>query len=159
MAIPSFISELRRHIGNAPLWLTGVSAVVLRNQHVLLVRSADTGEWGHVSGIVEPGENPADCAAREVLEESGIRAVAKRLAWVHVTKQVTHLNGDQAQYLNLVFAMNWVAGEPFPADDEIISAGWFDLQRLPNIPADRLRELEVVCNEKRSTTTIFDTSE
>ena len=34
--------------------------------------------------IVEPGENPANCAVREVLEESGVHAAARRLAWVHV---------------------------------------------------------------------------
>ena len=67
------------------------------------------------------GENPADCAVREVFEESGIHAVARRLAWVHVTRPIVHINGDQAQYLDHVFRMDWVGGEPFPADDESLA--------------------------------------
>ena len=118
MPIPEFIVELRRHIGHAPLWLPGVTAVVIRDQDVLLVKRADNQAWTPVTGIVEPGENPADCAVREVLEEAGFHAVARRLAWVHVTRSIVHANGDRAQYLDHVFRMDWVAGEPFPADDE-----------------------------------------
>ena len=59
--------------------------------------------------IVEPGENPANCAVREVLEESGVHAAARRLAWVHVSNPVVHVNGDHARYLDHVFRMDWVA--------------------------------------------------
>jgi ADP-ribose pyrophosphatase YjhB (NUDIX family) len=62
MPIPEFIVELRRHIGHAPLWLPCVTAVVIRDQHVLLVKRADNQAWTPVTGIVEPVENPADCA-------------------------------------------------------------------------------------------------
>jgi 8-oxo-dGTP pyrophosphatase MutT (NUDIX family) len=80
MPVPDFIVELRRKVGHAPLWLPGTTAVVIRGQEVLLVKRSDNGAWTAVTGIVEPGENPADCAVREVLEETGIHAVAKRLA-------------------------------------------------------------------------------
>ena len=105
MATPDFILELRRHIGTAPLWLTGVTAVVLREvpaadhdddadddddddaddapavrRQVLLVRRADNGAWTPVTGIVDPGEEPAVAAAREVLEEAAILALPQRLA-------------------------------------------------------------------------------
>ena len=91
-------------------------------QQVLLIKRSDNHAWTPVTGIVEPGENPADCAVREVLEESGIHAAARRLAWVHVTRPIVHVNGDHAQYLDHVFRMDWVAGEPFPADDESLEA-------------------------------------
>src|ERR1700723_2832564 len=124
MPVPEFIVELRRAVGNAPLWLAGVTAVTIRDDKVLLVKRSDNGAWTAVTGIVEPGENPADCAVREVREESGIHAVARRLAWVHVTRPIVHVNGDHAQYLAHVFRMDWVGGEPFPADDESLEAGW-----------------------------------
>ena len=38
MPIREFIVELRRHVGHAPLWLPGVTAVVIRGQQVLLVK-------------------------------------------------------------------------------------------------------------------------
>ena len=43
MATPDFVLDLRQAIGTAPLWLTGVTAVVLRDDEVLLVRRADNG--------------------------------------------------------------------------------------------------------------------
>jgi len=159
MPIPEFIVELRRHIGHAPLWLPGVTAVVIRDQHVLLVKRADNQAWTPVTAIVEPGENPADCAVREALEETGIHAVARRLAWVHVTRSIVHANGDRAQYLDHVFRMDWVAGEPFPADDESLDARWFDLSTMPQMSGDMRRRIEMASNDSLNTATIFDTKD
>ena len=73
---------------------------------------------------------------REVFEEAGIHATARRLAWVHVTRPIVHANGDHAQYLDHVFRMDWTGGEPFPADDESLGARWFDLRSMPEMSAD-----------------------
>jgi ADP-ribose pyrophosphatase YjhB (NUDIX family) len=155
--IPEFIVDLRGHVGHAPLWLPGITAVVIRDQQVLLIKRADNHAWTPVTGIVEPGENPADCAVREVLEESGIEAVARRLAWVHVTRMVVHANGDRAQYLDHVFRMDWVGGEPFPADDESLEARWFSLAEMPDISDDMHRRIEHAKNGKADTPTFFET--
>jgi 8-oxo-dGTP pyrophosphatase MutT (NUDIX family) len=157
MPIPQFIVELRQHIGHAPVWLPGVTAVVIRDQQVLLIKRSDNQAWTAVSGIVEPGENPADCAAREVFEETGIRAVARRLAWVHVSRPIVHANGDHAQYLDHVFRMDWIGGEPFPADDESLEACWVDLAELPEMSADMLRRIELAGNDSPNAPTVFDT--
>jgi 8-oxo-dGTP pyrophosphatase MutT (NUDIX family) len=158
MAIPEFVVELRRHIGHAPLWLPGVTAVVIRDQQVLLVQRADNQAWTPVCGVVEPGENPADCAVREVLEETGVDAIARRLAWVRVSRPIVHVNGDHAQYLELVFRMDWTGGEPFPADDESFDTRWFDLAELPEISADMRRCIELASNENPDTPTAFETT-
>ena len=69
MPTPEFILELRRHIGNETLWLSGANLVVLREgeagTEVLLGRRADDGNWAAISGIVEPAEAPADTVVRE----------------------------------------------------------------------------------------------
>jgi 8-oxo-dGTP pyrophosphatase MutT (NUDIX family) len=158
MPIPEFIVDLRRRIGHAPLWLAGVTAVVIRDQQVLLIKRSDTQAWTPVTGIVEPGENPADCAIREVLEEAGMHVVASRLAWVHVTRPIVHANGDHAQYLDHVFRMDWVGAEPFPADDETIDAGWFDFSKLPDMSADMHRRIELASDDSPSAATVFDTT-
>jgi 8-oxo-dGTP pyrophosphatase MutT (NUDIX family) len=154
--IPDFIVDLRRQVGHALLWLPAATAVVLRDGRVLLVRRADNGAWTPVTGIAEPGENPAACAAREVLEESGVHAVARRLAWVHVTPPVVHVNGDHAQYLDHVFRMEWLSGEPFVADDESTDAGWFDLESLPPMSANMIRRITLACDENLDAPTVFD---
>jgi 8-oxo-dGTP pyrophosphatase MutT (NUDIX family) len=157
MPIPEFIVELRQHIGHAPLWLAGVTAVVIRDRQVLLVKRADNQAWTPVTGIVEPGENPADCAVREVLEEAGIDVVARRLAWLHVTRPIVHANGDHAQYLDHVFRMDWVGGEPFPADDESLDVRWFDLAEAPPMSADMRRRIELASDDSPSAPAVFDT--
>ncbi|WP_226346527.1 NUDIX hydrolase [Agilicoccus flavus] len=138
MPIPDFITELRRHVGTAPLWLTGATAVVLREvdgrPHVLLVRRADSGRWAPVSGIVDPGEHPHVTAERETLEEACVVAVAERLAWVSVTEPVTYDNGDRATYLDHTFACRWVSGEPAVGDDESLEARFFPADDLPDLP-------------------------
>jgi 8-oxo-dGTP pyrophosphatase MutT (NUDIX family) len=154
MPIPDFIVALRRQVGTTPLWLSGVTAVVVRDvaatgrpgtpelltPDLLLVRRADTGAWTPVTGIIDPGEQPADAAVREVAEESGVTAVPVRLALVHVSDPVVYDNGDRAQYLDLVFRMTWTAGEPHPADGENTDAAWFPLDALPELgPSMRMR--------------------
>jgi ADP-ribose pyrophosphatase YjhB (NUDIX family) len=149
--IPEFIIELRRAVGHAPLWLAGITAVTVRDRKVLLVKRSDNGAWTAVTGILEPGENPADGAAREVLEETGVSARATKLAWVHVTKPTVHANGDQAQYLNHVFRMEWLSGEPFAADDESTEAAWFDLDQLPPMTENMHRRITLSVSDDART--------
>lgn len=151
MPVPRFIADLRTRIGHDPLWLIGITAVVVRDGQVLLVERADNGAWTPVTGIVEPGEEPADAAVREVAEETAVTAVPERLAWVHATDPVVHVNGDRAQYLDHVFAMRWVAGEPHPADDESTDARWFPLAALPQMPARMHRRIAEVLDGRSDT--------
>ncbi|HWU45526.1 MAG TPA: NUDIX domain-containing protein [Humibacter sp.] len=135
MPTPDFILALREKIGTHPLWLSGVTAVVLRGEgddvELLCVRRADTGEWTPVTGIIDPGEQPAVAAEREVLEEASVVAVAERLASVGVSHAIEYANGDQAQYLDLTFRCRWVSGEPAVGDDENTDARWFPVAQLP----------------------------
>ena len=86
MPVPDFIVRLRQRIGHDLLWLPGVTAVVLRDGEVLVVRRSDDGSWAPVTGIVDPGEHPAQAVVREVLEETGVHCVVEELVWVNVTE-------------------------------------------------------------------------
>lgn len=148
MATPDFVLSLREKIGTAPLWLAGVTAVVVRGDEMLLVRRADTGAWTPVTGIVDPGEHPADAAVRETLEEADLEVTAERLASIGVTGEVVYPNGDRAQYLDHTFVMNYVAGEPSPADGENTEAVWFRLDALPPMGADMLERVEAALSDE-----------
>jgi ADP-ribose pyrophosphatase YjhB (NUDIX family) len=141
MATPEFILALREKIGTAHLWLTGVTAVVVRDDDVLLVRRADNGHWTPVTGIVDPSEEPAVAAAREVLEEADVTAEVEHLAWVHATDMVTYPNGDRSSYVDIVFRLRWVSGEPTPADGENTDARWFARDELPELSLDMRRRI------------------
>ena len=147
MPVPDFIAALRARIGTAELWLPGVTAVVVRPgngpgaavREVLLVRRSDNGAWTPVTGICDPGEEPAVTARREALEETGVEIVVDRLALVRTTGLVVYPNGDRNRYLDHTFACRWVAGDAYVADDESSEVGWFALDALPPM-TDEMRE-------------------
>ena len=144
MPIPDFVLELRRHIGTAPLPLVGVTAVILRDGEVLLGRRTDNGALTPITGIVDPGEEPADAAVREALEEAGVEIRTEHLAWVHQIPRITYDNGDQSDYLDLTFRCTWVSGDPYPVDGEMTEVGWHDLDALPTLELpDMRRRIEV----------------
>lgn len=147
MATPEFVLDLRSKIGTAPLPLVGVTAVVFRDEKVLLGRRADNGSWQPVSGIVDPGEEPADAAVRECREEAGIVIRADRLALVQQVPRVVYANGDQVDYLDLVFRCTWVSGEPHPADGELTEVGFYDLGQMSDVAPEHVRKVALAIAE------------
>ncbi|MGW6554571.1 NUDIX hydrolase [Streptomyces sp. NPDC055051] len=144
MAIPDFIRELRKTAGHQLLFLPGVSAVVFDDRgRVLLGRRADTGAWAVIGGIIEPGEQPADCAVREVEEETGVLCVPERIILVEtLRKPVVYANGDICQFLDVTFACRAVGGEARVNDDESIDVGWFEIGALPEMKRFSHRRIE-----------------
>ncbi len=136
MATPDFVLALRERIGHDPLPLVGTTAVVFRDQKVLLGKRADNGAWQTIAGIVEPGEEPADAAARECLEEAGVVVSVDRLALVQQLPRITYLNGDQVDFIDVVFRCSWVSGEPHPADGELTEVGFYDLAEMMDVVDD-----------------------
>ncbi|WP_203138082.1 NUDIX hydrolase [Microbacterium sp. JZ31] len=141
MPTPEFVLTLREKIGTDLLWLTGVTAVVVRGDEVLLVRRADNARLTPVTGIIDPGEEPAIAAEREVLEEAGIVAEVEALVWVHALPPMQYDNGDRAQYLDLVFRCRYVSGEPHPADGENTEALWRRLDDLDDVSAEMRKRI------------------
>lgn len=154
MPTPEFILSLREKIGSHPLWLSGVTAVILRgdiapsadDREVLLVRRADNGNWTPVTGIIDPGEHPAVAAEREALEEASVVVVTERLAQVGVTEPVVYGNGDRAQYLDLVFRCRYVRGEAAVGDEENTEVCWYRLDALPELTGDYAERIMQAAN-------------
>ncbi|UNX55223.1 NUDIX domain-containing protein [Georgenia sp. TF02-10] len=141
MPVPEFVAQLRAAVGHDLLWLPGVTGVVLDDaDRVLLGRRADNGRWALVSGILEPGEQPAVGLVREIAEETGVTAEAVALAAVTAGQPMTYPNGDVSQYLDLTFLCRYVDGDARVADDESTDVGWFALSALPAGLASSSRE-------------------
>ncbi len=148
--IPEFILEMREMIGQHPLWLPGVTAVITRGDgHVLLVKRSDNGAWTPVTGIVDPGEEPGVTAAREALEEAGVVVSVDRLAATTVLPEITYDNGDRAAYLDLTFACTWVSGEAYVADDESTDVRWWPVDDLPPMTAEMMSRLDAGLSDER----------
>ena len=152
MPVPEFITELRALAGTHPLWLPGMTAVVRRRgadgTEVLCVRRSDNGRWTPVTGIVDPGEHPAQTAVREAREEAGVEIRVDRLAGVFVVPEVTYPNGDRSAYLDTTFACTWLSGEPHPADDESTDARFFPVSDLPPMPAGMRERVDAALSEE-----------
>ncbi|MCI3934920.1 NUDIX hydrolase [Streptomyces sp. AN091965] len=133
MATPDFIKTLRADVGHQLLWLPGVTAIVFDDEgRVLLGRRADNGKWSVIGGIPEPGEQPAECAEREVFEETAVRCVAERVVLVETLEPVTYPNGDVCQFMDITVRCRAVGGAPRVNDDESLEVAWFALDRLPD---------------------------
>ncbi|WP_377272560.1 NUDIX domain-containing protein [Peterkaempfera sp. SMS 1(5)a] len=142
MAIPEFLRDLRSVVGTRPLWLSGVTAVVLDDQgRVLLGRRADTGDWSVITGILDPGEEPADGAVRECWEETGVEVVPERITSVTVSRMLEYPNGDRSQYVEITFLCRAVGGEARVNDDESLEVGWFAPDALPELGESATRRL------------------
>ncbi|KQX14736.1 NUDIX hydrolase [Streptomyces sp. Root431] len=135
MGTPDFIRALRETAGHQLLFLPGVSAVVFDDRgRVLLGRRSDNGTWAVIGGIVEPGEQPADCAVREVFEETAVHCVPERILLVEtLRKPVVYPNGDTCQYMDVAFRCRAVGGEARVNDDESTEVGWFEVDDLPEM--------------------------
>jgi 8-oxo-dGTP pyrophosphatase MutT (NUDIX family) len=148
MPTPDFVLALREKIGHDLLWMPGVTAVVRRDHEVLLVRRRDDGEWTPVTGIVDPAEEPAVCAVREALEETGVHIRVDRLARTGVSEELTYPNGDRAVYLDLTFACTWLSGEAHVADDESTDVRWWPVDGLPPMSATMHERIEAALSDE-----------
>jgi len=139
---PDFIAGLRAHIGHDLLWLSTAAGVVLdSDDNVLLGRRSDTGGWALPGGIIDPAEEAADAAVREIFEETGVLAVPERLVAVTVSAPMTYPNGDRVQYLELTFCCRPVGGQARVNDSESLEVGWHPLSALPQLSQHTLSML------------------
>ena len=148
MPIPDFVVELRKAVGQAELWMPGVTAVVRRGDEILLVRRADNDEWAPITGILEPGEEPAVGAAREALEETRVTVSVDRLASITSGLRVTHANGDRAIYLDHCFSCTWLAGEARVGDDESVDVRWCPVAELPPMGRWMTEQVEAALSDE-----------
>ncbi|MEU4312433.1 NUDIX domain-containing protein [Nocardia sp. NPDC024068] len=150
MPTPDFISRVRADIGHDLLWLPGVSAVVFDGTgRVLLQQRVDDRRWALISGIPEPGEQPAAAVVREVFEETAVRCVVEHLVAVQSEAAVTYANGDICQFMNICFRARAVDGEARVNDDESLEVGWFAPDTLPDgLPeSNRFRIAQALASE------------
>ncbi|GAA4600340.1 8-oxo-dGTP diphosphatase [Actinoplanes octamycinicus] len=133
MPASEYVRNLRARVGQEMIMFPTVSAIVLNDRgEVLLHQRSDNGHWTLIAGLMDPGEQPADALVREVEEETAVQVKIERLAGV-VSHDVTYLNGDQCQMVNIFFRCRAVGGEARVNDTESLAVAWFPLTALPDL--------------------------
>tara|TARA_R110002049_G_scaffold10127_1_gene50131 strand:+ start:90398 stop:90835 length:438 start_codon:yes stop_codon:yes gene_type:complete len=116
----------------APRPIVAVLAVVIHDNHVLLVQRAnppDAGLWGFPGGKVDFGEGLLAAAARELHEETGVTATPLRVIDALDAYDVAE-DGTLRQHFALVAVVcTWQCGDPVAADDAL-DARWLPLAGL-----------------------------
>lgn len=107
-----------------------VAAAVLLEEgsRVLLVRRVNEpfrGMWTLPAGFINGGEDPAEAAERECLEETGLRVRVKRVYDIVAGRE--HERG--ADFI-IVYSAEIIGGELSPSDDAD-AAAWFERDNLP----------------------------
>lgn len=136
MGMSDYIKELRNKVGHMLLQLPSVTIITLDpSGRLLLVKHRDTGKWVAPGGAVEPCENPADAAVREMREETGLKVKLLGIIGVYGGPEfvVHYPNGDKVSYVMTVFKGRVVEGELGPIDDECTEAAYFSHEEVSSL--------------------------
>jgi 8-oxo-dGTP pyrophosphatase MutT (NUDIX family) len=144
MAAPDYILKLREKVGHEMLWVPGVRGAVLdESGRVLLCQRADNRQWTLITGMLDPGEEPAAGLVREIFEETGVVAEAERIVNVSTNGPITFPNRDVCTFISVVFRCRFISGEATVNDDESLDVRWFALDALPELPPRHLVDLQL----------------
>jgi len=102
---------------------------VTRGDEILLARAARfaPGFFSVLAGFVDPGESLEQCLRREVREEVGLEV-----------KNLRYFDSQSWPFphsLMLAFSAEWAAGEITIDGVEIVEAGWFRREAMPDMPS------------------------
>lgn len=115
---------------NYPELKPAVIVAVLKGHQILLNRSTHyriKDMYSINAGFVEPGETLEECLRREVMEEVGVSV-----------KNIRYFGSRSWPFPNSLmagFIADYAQGEITVDNEEIIEAGWFDLNNLPKMPS------------------------
>jgi ADP-ribose pyrophosphatase YjhB (NUDIX family) len=105
---------------------------------ILLLRQPPGPGWSIPGGLLNRGEHPADGAARELREETGIRRDRADLTPC-VPNAVVHSGG---RWVDMVFEVSVPADTPLAVDEaEVHEAAWHPLDDLPRLTTATARLL------------------
>lgn len=130
----SYMGRLRGAVGDAVLLFVGARAIVRDGAgRILLIRRSDNGMWALPAGSIELGESIAECAAREMCEETGL--TAHELTPFALYSGAAHTNtdmyGNTYQLHVTAFRVDAWSGELVRSTDETTDARFLAPTELP----------------------------
>lgn len=129
-------------------------AIFNENNEILLLRRQDSGNWTMPGGTHEFGESIADCAVREVKEETGLSVVVTGIIGTYTNPRtvIEYSDGEVRQEFTIVFGGKIEAGI-LKIDEESSDYKWININDIDNLEladSQRLRLKDVVEHLKKS---------
>lgn len=132
----SYIMNLRKYVGHAPIIGVGATTLVFNEKNELLLNlRSDTNTWGIPGGSMELYENIKTTAIRELKEEAGITAEDLQLVDILSGKDYyfEYPNGDKMCTVIVLFKVKNYSGEIEVSDNERKELKFFSLNKLPQL--------------------------
>lgn len=148
----SYIQNLRKYIGHAPIINVGATVIVLNEKNeILLNLRTDTGTWGIIGGGMELGESLEQTAARELLEEANLTAERFELLDVLSGEELyfKYPNGDETYTVIALYRAIGVTGTLRINDDESRRLQYFPLDALPELESRAEYVISKLIRDKR----------
>lgn len=116
----SYLGRLRSLVGSIPLLAAGARVLIEDDKgRFLIIRRADSGDWGLPGGSMEIGESLMDVVFREALEEASASLKDVTAFGISSNPNIekhTYPNGDQVQNISLL-AHGRLADDHFAPND------------------------------------------
>ncbi|MBV8909432.1 MAG: NUDIX hydrolase [Gammaproteobacteria bacterium] len=109
---------------------------VFERDRVLLVRERSDGRWTLPGGWVDVNDAPSEAVAREILEESGYRARAVKLAALVDKNRHPHPPG--IHHIYKLFFLCELTGGSAATSDETDAVDFFAVHALPELSTGRV---------------------
>lgn len=121
------------------LW-NGASAIIIRDNRVLMIRTIDSNSWSIPSGGVEDGETVEEACIREVAEETGYEV--KIVKELHTKKTIVKEYKVTTQY----FLCEITGGDILykDPDEEIEEISWMNRNEISKLIYTYPEDQEVI---------------
>ena len=130
----SYIAYIRSMVGNNRIILNATAVVIVDEENrILLQKRADNGLWGLPGGLLELDETIAECAIREVKEETNLDITLTKFIGVFVNPNMTWREKDKAQVFAFGFVGNVIGGTLEMNDGESLALQYFAKADIPPV--------------------------
>ncbi|MBE0429676.1 MAG: NUDIX domain-containing protein [Thermoleophilia bacterium] len=133
--------ELAANFSAQPGYATAkidVRGAVVRDGKILLVQERRDRRWCMPGGWADVGDVPSEMVSREILEESGLKAIPRKVVAVFDANR----GGQPLEMYHaykIIFLCEIAGGEP-RASDETIAVDFFSFDELPPLSWQRTNE-------------------
>ncbi|HDR7794721.1 TPA: NUDIX domain-containing protein [Bacillus luti] len=133
MPMSVYYREIREKLGSDLIFMPSVAAIIKNEQGDILFQYPGGTHWSLPAGAIEPGETPEEAVIREVWEETGLKVRVKKQKGTFGGKEFRHTysNGDQVEYIVIVFECEIISGELKSMDGESLKLQYFSLYKKP----------------------------